>query len=46
VNLDHADHDCDLDYVPHASRELPVDVAMSNSFGFGGQNTILVLRRF
>ncbi len=46
VNLDHPDDDCDLDYVPHAARERPVDVAMSNSFGFGGQNTTLVLRRF
>jgi 3-oxoacyl-[acyl-carrier-protein] synthase II len=46
VNLDHPDEDCDLDYVPHAAREWAVDVAMSNSFGFGGQNTTLVLRRF
>lgn len=45
VNLDHPDEDCDLDYVPHASRDRRVDVAMSNSFGFGGQNTTLVLRR-
>ncbi len=46
VNLDHPDDDCDLDYVPHAARERTIDVAMSNSFGFGGQNTTLVLRRF
>ena len=46
VNLDHPDDDCDLDYVPHAARDRTVDVAMSNSFGFGGQNTTLVLRRF
>jgi 3-oxoacyl-[acyl-carrier-protein] synthase II len=46
VNLDDPDEDCDLDYVPHAAREQAVDVAMSNSFGFGGQNTTLVLRRF
>ena len=46
VNLDHPDDDCDLDYVPHAARAHVVDVAMSNSFGFGGQNTTLVLRRF
>jgi 3-oxoacyl-[acyl-carrier-protein] synthase II len=46
VNLDHPDEDCDLDYVPHAARDQAVDVAMSNSFGFGGQNTTLVLRRF
>jgi 3-oxoacyl-[acyl-carrier-protein] synthase II len=46
VNLDHPDDDCDLDFVPHAARDRAVDVAMSNSFGFGGQNTTLVLRRF
>jgi 3-oxoacyl-[acyl-carrier-protein] synthase II len=46
VNLDQPDDDCDLDYVPHAARDLAINVAMSNSFGFGGQNTTLVLRRF
>ena len=46
VNLDHPDEDCDLDYVPRAARDRDVDVAISNSFGFGGQNTTLVLRRF
>jgi 3-oxoacyl-[acyl-carrier-protein] synthase II len=46
VNLDYPDEDCDLDYIPHAARDRVVDVAMSNSFGFGGQNTTLVLRRF
>jgi 3-oxoacyl-[acyl-carrier-protein] synthase II len=46
VNLDQPDDDCDLDYVPHSARDYGVDVAISNSFGFGGQNTTLVLRRF
>ena len=46
VNLDEPDDDCDLDYVPHTARDQAVDIAMSNSFGFGGQNTTLVLRRF
>ncbi|WP_435015467.1 beta-ketoacyl-[acyl-carrier-protein] synthase family protein [Tundrisphaera sp. TA3] len=46
INLDHPDDDCDLDYIPHASRDRKVDVAMSNSFGFGGQNTTIVVRRF
>jgi 3-oxoacyl-[acyl-carrier-protein] synthase II len=46
VNLDNPDDDCDLDYVPHTARDHAVNVAMSNSFGFGGQNTTLVLRRF
>jgi 3-oxoacyl-[acyl-carrier-protein] synthase II len=46
VNLDQPDDDCDLDYVPHAARDRRLNVAISNSFGFGGQNTTLVLRRF
>ena len=46
INLDNPDPACDLDYVPNEAREQPVDVVLSNSFGFGGQNTSLVLRRF
>ena len=46
INLENPDPSCDLDYVPNRARERPVDVALSNSFGFGGQNTALVLRRF
>jgi 3-oxoacyl-[acyl-carrier-protein] synthase II len=46
VNLDHPDADCDLDYVPHVARHKNVDIALSNSFGFGGQNITLILRRF
>ena len=46
INLDSPDDDCDLDYVPHEARDRRVDVAMSNSFGFGGQNTTLILRRY
>ncbi len=46
VNLDNPDVDCDLDYIPHEARRQKVDVALSNSFGFGGQNIALVLRRF
>jgi 3-oxoacyl-[acyl-carrier-protein] synthase II len=45
INLDHPDRDCDLDYIPHEARQKAVDVALSNSFGFGGQNITLVLRR-
>lgn len=45
INLDNPDAECDLDYIPHDARDGNVDVAMSNSFGFGGQNITLVLRR-
>tara|TARA_B100001029_G_scaffold129433_1_gene108403 strand:+ start:59 stop:898 length:840 start_codon:yes stop_codon:yes gene_type:complete len=46
INLDDPDPECDLDYVPHTSRELNVDVALSNSFGFGGHNASIVLKKF
>jgi len=46
INLDTPDPECDLDYVPNVSRDAKVDVALSNSFGFGGQNDTLVIRRF
>jgi 3-oxoacyl-[acyl-carrier-protein] synthase II len=46
INLDHPDPECDLDYVPHVSRQAEVDVVLSNSFGLGGQNACLVLGRF
>lgn len=45
INLDNPSEGCDLDYVPHTARERQVDVAMSNSFGFGGTNGTLVFRR-
>jgi len=45
INLDTPDPDCDLDYVPKVARDARVDVAMSNSFGFGGHNASLVLAR-
>ena len=46
INLDNPDPDCDLDYIPHVARRQAVDVALSNSFGFGGQNIALILRRY
>ncbi len=46
INYETPDPECDLDYVANEPRELQVDVAMSNSFGFGGTNACLVLRRF
>ncbi|MEY3203821.1 MAG: 3-oxoacyl-[acyl-carrier-protein] synthase 2 [Planctomycetota bacterium] len=45
INLDTPDPECDLDYVPKVARDAKVDVAMSNSFGFGGHNASLVLAR-
>jgi len=44
INLDDPDDGCDLDYVPHRARQMPIEVAVSNSFGFGGTNGTLVLR--
>ena len=46
INLDNPDPECDLDYVPGTAREMKIDIALSNSFGFGGTNGTLVLRRF
>jgi len=46
INLDTPDPECDLDYVPHQAREVACEVCLSNSFGFGGQNDSLVIRRF
>jgi 3-oxoacyl-[acyl-carrier-protein] synthase II len=46
INLTHPDPECDLDYVPNTARAQALDVVLSNSFGFGGANTTLVLRRF
>jgi 3-oxoacyl-[acyl-carrier-protein] synthase II len=45
INLENPDPDCDLDYTPNVARDATVDVAMSNSFGFGGHNASLVLGR-
>jgi len=46
INLNKIDPDCDLDYVPNKKREKPVDITLSNSFGFGGQNACLVLKKY
>jgi 3-oxoacyl-[acyl-carrier-protein] synthase II len=46
INLENPDPECDLDYIPNKSREKRVNVAMSNSFGFGGTNACLIFKRF
>ena len=45
INLHDPDDECDLDYVPHTARDMKIDVAMSNSFGFGGTNGTLIFKR-
>ena len=46
INLEMADEGCDLDYVANTRRELPIQYALSNSFGFGGTNAALLFKRF
>jgi 3-oxoacyl-[acyl-carrier-protein] synthase II len=45
INLDNPDEECDLDYVPHTARDMNIDVALSNSFGFGGTNGTLIFKK-
>ncbi|QHG92742.1 beta-ketoacyl-[acyl-carrier-protein] synthase II [Coxiella endosymbiont of Amblyomma sculptum] len=45
INLEHSDEDCDLDFVPKTAREMNITTVMSNSFGFGGTNGTLVLKK-
>jgi len=46
INLENPDEECDLDFVPNIARHQKIDVALSNSFGFGGVNAVIVLRKY
>lgn len=45
INLDDPDPDCDLDYIPHQARQVPMKIVLSNSFGFGGHNACLIVAK-
>ncbi len=46
INLENTDEECDLDYVPHTARPMPIRYALSNSFGFGGTNASLLFKKY
>jgi len=45
INYEYPDPNCDLDYVPNKAREVEIDIAISNSFGFGGHNATIAIKK-
>ena len=46
INYEHPDPECDLDYIPNEAREMEINAALSNSFGFGGHNATIAAVKF